>query len=155
MVGFTSLLPRPVWTTSQGGCRRELSSLAGSGAGPEADGRGRRRRGVSEQATLCQLPTPARTPALPGFRMGWTMSPFLHLVSMRSSFWASYRLRPSSSCSCREYCGNRPGPRWRGVGGGADSAAPHPHWPSALLFIKGTILLMIILFNVNGKTERT
>lgn len=31
------------------------------------------------------------------------MSPFLHLVSMRSSFWASYRLRPSCSCSCREY----------------------------------------------------
>lgn len=49
------------------------------------------------------------------------MSPFLHLVSMRSSFWASYRFRPSSSCSCREYCGeaqtedqassSEPGPR--------------------------------------------
>lgn len=32
---------------------------------------------------------PAGTQLLPGFRTGWTMSPFLPLVSMRSSFWAS------------------------------------------------------------------
>lgn len=52
-------------------------------------------------------PGAGRRALSPGFRTGWTMSPFLHLVSMRSSFWASYRLRPSCSCSCREYCGEQ------------------------------------------------
>lgn len=39
---------------------------------------------------VAALPRPRPTPQLlPGFRTGWTMSPFRHVVSMRSSFWAS------------------------------------------------------------------
>ena len=39
---------------------------------------------------VAALPRPQPTPQpLPGFRTGWTMSPFRHVVSMRSSFWAS------------------------------------------------------------------
>ena len=72
------------------------------------------------------------------------MSPFLHLVSMRSSFWASYRFRPSSSCSCREYCGEA---RTDGQAGSSEPGLPPLGLPGqAWLSLLGSRLPCVVAY---------